>query len=154
MRDERVMQLLAAWGVPYVFGAGQPADAMTHWPGGVRSTLDHAPEMEKVPGWDCSGFAQCALVAIGMLSPKASDRGAARLYADGQSMAEVAASMGDLAFYGRPTVEHVMVYLGDGVVLGATGGRSTTFGKTPTAYVDLKPVRYRSDFLGFRRVRG
>lgn len=148
--DERVVQLLAAWGVPYVYGAGAPKDLLA-WPKGVLSA--RAPASFQIPGWDCSGFFQVALVQLGLLASSAPDRSAAVLFAEGQKVDEISAQLGDGAFYGNPGIEHVMLYLGGGAVLGARGGTSQTYGQDPRAFVQLERVRYRSDFAGFRRVR-
>ncbi len=69
---------------------------------------------------------------------------------------------GDLAFYGPSAgmVTHVMVYMGakgKDVVLGASGGDSTT--TSPEKAVErgakvkgYKTAKYRRDFLGFGRL--
>ncbi|MBZ4371466.1 C40 family peptidase [Corallococcus sp. AS-1-6] len=77
---------------------------------------------------------------------------------------------GDLVLYGRagaktgdgrevtrPDPDHVMVYVGAGVVVGASGGGSKTLtladAQAAGARVKTQPrVAYRSDVLGFRRL--
>lgn len=145
--DERVLDLLSAWGTPYSFGAGRPSDGVSSWP-----PADPPAGIGGGLGWDCSGFAQAALVRLGFLSPSAGDRSAAALFLDGVSVPVEDARLGDLAFYGSGGISHVMVCLGRGVVIGASGGTSKTNGSTPSAFVDIKPrIAYRSDFRGVRR---
>lgn len=150
LTEGRFLELLTAWGAPYVYGAGQPADYMRGWPGGVHSGIFGAP-MDEV-GWDCSGFAQVALVAIGILPQTAPDRSAAALWSTGTAVEEEDARLGDLVFYGTDHPSHVMVWVAPGVVIGATGGDRTTFGENPRAYVRLERLRYRVDVLGIRRI--
>ena len=62
---------------------------------------------------------------------------------------------GDLCLYGRPEkATHVMVWMGDGSVVGPSGGTSETtsieVARVRHHYVKRKPlVDYRNDFLGF-----
>ncbi|RKH19151.1 peptidoglycan endopeptidase [Corallococcus sp. CA047B] len=64
---------------------------------------------------------------------------------------------GDLVLYGKAgDPDHVMVHVGAGVVVGASGGGSTTRTLEDAARSDAKVkafarVAYRSDVLGFRR---
>lgn len=155
IRDERIQELLQAWGTPYVYGAGTPADGSREdWWLGAPSRLPNAPT--PCPrGWDCSGFYQAAAVRLGLLAPTAGDRGAAALYLAMTPVREQDARLGDAAFYGahtgRPT--HVMVCLGGDAVLGAASGTPTTFGADPRAFVSLERIRYWSAFLEVRRVK-
>ena len=130
LQDERVRVLLEAWGEPYDWAQG---DITTPWLNGMR-------------GYDCSGFAQGALVHLGLIPPSArfqpNDRGAYQLAMDSERVPEGTERLGDLAFYGTP-VSHVMVVIAPGIVLGARGGGSSTHGDDPSAYVDLRPLRYR-----------
>lgn len=147
VHDERVLELLEAWGVPYVYGAGTPQHGLLSWPDGPK-TRDGAR------GWDCSGFAQAALVRLNLLRPEAGDRSAAALHEDCELIPIDVARLGNLAFYGPAgKVEHVMVYLGGDVVLGAAGGTSATRGDDPRAFVQLRPLRYRSDLVSVGRLR-
>ena len=150
--DERVLELVKkCYGVPYVYGAGKPADAMVgDWWLGVQSALPNAPR-DCPRGFDCSGFVQVALVRLGMLSKKAGDRGAAALYGDSLPVPEGGAVLGDLAFYGQP-VSHVMLCLGGGLVYGASGAGAGTWGNNPAGFVKLDRVHYRTDFRGIRRL--
>lgn len=136
--------LLEAEGVPYSWAAGGPSAS---WPGGGKGKNGGV-------GWDCSGFAQGALVRLGLLSPTATDRSAAGLYA--ASSPADGSQVGDLAFYGSSSssVSHVMVGMGDGQVIGASGGGSKTNADDPNARVKVfSSPNYRSDFLGWRRIK-
>lgn len=146
LSDQRVVELLELYGVPYSFGAGKPSDAAGDWP----------PPLPKGSrggaGYDCSGFVQVALVHLGLLPVKAPDRCAAALWDAAMVLPIQEARLGDMAFYGSARVSHVMLCLGDGVVMGARGGYSVTNGDDPDAYVDLEPIRYRKDLRGVRRM--
>lgn len=142
--DDRVLWLLEAYGVPYSWGAGTP----THdgWPIGVKG-------LKGGVGYDCSGFAQAALVRLGLLKAGTPDRSAAGLWEAGTPIDTDAAQLGDLAFYGgHARITHVTVCLGGGVCIGANGGNSMTNGDDPRAFVQLQPIRYRADFRGVRRL--
>lgn len=144
--DERFYDLLAAWGTPYSWGAGEPKSSLTGWPGGVKGLRGGV-------GWDCSGFVQAALVRLGMLAPDAPDRSARTLYEDSKPVPAGTEQMGDLAFYGLlGRAQHVMLVVGTGVVIGARGGDATTNGANPRAFVQLEPLMYWSAFLGVRRL--
>jgi cell wall-associated NlpC family hydrolase len=121
--DPKVRALLATLGTPYHWGRGSPA---TQWPPGPC---------------DCSGFAQAALVMLGLLRSSEPDRRAVDLANASTAIETRDARLGDLAFYGRP-VRHVMLCLGSGWVIGARGGGSATTGNDPKAYVDLKQIHY------------
>jgi hypothetical protein len=125
LQDERVLALLGTLGIPYWWGHGDPA---TVFPG---------------PAYDCSGYAQGALVYLDLLSPQEPDRGALVL-SSLCSHVEDEPKLGDLAFYDNP-VSHVMVCLGGPWVIGATGGGSHTHGDDPSACVKLELLRYRKD---------
>lgn len=136
--NDAVLDLLSAWGTPYSWGAGQAS--VSGWPVGVRG-------LKGGIGYDCSGFAQAALVRLKILTGKERDRTAHDLYTDCLVIPETEAKLGDLAFYGKhERVTHVMVYLGNGAVIGASGGTSRTNGDDPAAYVQVHRVRYRADF--------
>lgn len=145
--DARFIDLLAAWSVPYSWGAGAPSNADEGWPNGVKGIKGGI-------GWDCSGFAQAALVRLGMLSIRAPDCSASTLYGLGKPVAPGEEQMGDLAFYGpHGQVQHVMVVVGTGIVFGARGGDSSTNADQPRAFVQLEPLKYWSGaFLGVRRL--
>ena len=138
--DADVEELLDAVGAPYFFGRGSPS---TPW-----SELDD--------GVDCSGFAQIALVRLGLLDADATDRGARELADDSDPVELGHQEPGDLAYYPG----HVMVVVGypdeDGhsPVLGASGGDATTFGGDENAYVKLfDRGDYRDDFVTYMRLR-
>lgn len=133
LKDPKVLELLATSGTLYSWGKGDPS---TPWP---------------AEAYDCSGFAQGALVQLGLLSRKQPDRGAAAL-ANCSERVEDEPRLGDLAFYGKP-VSHVMVCLGNGWVIGATGGGSHTHADDAEACVQPRRLRYRKDLLVVGRLR-
>lgn len=145
--DLRICQLLKAWGIPYSFGGGKPSDYKGTWPPplvkGIKGGL----------GYDCSGFVQVALVYLGMLANKATDRASANLFDNSIPVKDSEARLGDMVFYGAKSIQHVMLYLNDGICFGATGGGSETNGNNPKAFVQLQPIKYRSDFRGIRRIK-
>jgi cell wall-associated NlpC family hydrolase len=132
--------ILGALGWPYFWGRGSPS---TPWSDGPK-------------GVDCSGFAQMALVKLGILKSSAGDRGA-RALADASDPVEVGdQQVGDLAYYPG----HVMIVVGppgdDGhsSVMGASGGGSLTFGNDKNARVKLfSSGKYRDDFVTYMRLR-
>jgi cell wall-associated NlpC family hydrolase len=146
LADPRFLDLLAAWGSPYSYGAGAPNNAVNGWPYGVGGVHGGV-------GWDCSGFAQAALVRLSLLSGTAPDRSAAALYTIMAPVPDGQEQLGDLAFYGAAThVVHVMVVVAPGVVLGARGGDQNTNGDQPKALVQLEPLKYWNLFLECRRM--
>lgn len=141
--DPKVLDLLRAVGVPYSWGAGRPTVA--NWPEGVTG-------LNGGIGYDCSGFAQAALVRLGLLVEGSKDRSAAALFEGAKQLVDEEAKLGDLAFYGVRSVSHVTVCLGGGLCIGANGGGSKTNGDDPTAFVRVERIRYRTDFRGVRRL--
>jgi cell wall-associated NlpC family hydrolase len=106
-------------------------------------------------GLDCSGTVTCGLyVATHGKVDWRREYSAARLHAELQPVESP--RPGDLAFYGPPgRVSHVMVWWGDGRVVGASGGnRHTTSAELARrlgACVKWKKSHlYRPDFRGFR----
>ena len=137
--------LIEALGVPYSYGAGTPASP---WPGGAAGLAGGV-------GWDCSGYAQAGLVQLGLLSSGAVDRTAQSLADRASGVSSGDEREGDLAFYGASwsKVSHVMLCLGNGQVIGASGGGRATNGDDVGAYVKIfNTPEYRSDFLGVRRL--
>jgi len=146
--DQRVSELLLAWGSPYSWGAGTPRDGGGTWP---PSPLPKG--LNGGRGFDCSGFAQAALVRLGILDKNAPDRTAASLWSVAAPVDETEARLGDLAFYGSGgRITHVTVCLGHGVCIGANGGGAATNGDNAKAFVQLQPLRYRNDLRGVRRI--
>jgi len=137
--------LVEALDVPYSWGAGSPSSP---WPGG-------APGVNGGVGWDCSGFAQAGLVQLGKLSSSATDRSAQDLANRASSVSSGDETEGDMAFYGSSwsKVTHVMLHLGNGQVIGASGGGSATNADDANARVKIfNTPRYRGDYLGTRRL--
>jgi cell wall-associated NlpC family hydrolase len=104
-------------------------------------------------GFDCSGLVTAGLHAIGGPDWRQT-HGSARLHAE--LPATNAPKPGDLVFYGATPkqVDHVMVWMGDGTVFGASGGGSncTTVQAAMAlgACVHSKgDVHYRRDCVGF-----
>ena len=133
-------ELADSLGWPYFFGGGSPA---TPWSEGSE-------------GVDCAGYAQIALVHLGLLSSSAPDRGAASLADDSNPIDVGDQEPGDLAYYPG----HVMVVIsypgsnGHSKVMGASGGTATTFGDDPGAYVKaFDSALYRGDFVTYMRLR-
>ena len=138
----------SAIGIPYSYGAGAPSDPFPQGAKGIKG--GH--------GYDCSGFVQGALVALGLLPETAPDRGAASLAKLGSPVAWGKQQPGDVAFYGTP-VTHVMLVRtepdasGDSGVIGASGGHSYTNGDDPKAAVKtFGSMKYRGDFRGVCRI--
>lgn len=113
-------------------------------------------------GLDCSGLVTLGLYLAGGPDFRAT-HDCDRLWNLCEPLAEADARPGDLAFYGRRLRDgrldctHVMVLLAGGRVWGASGGDSTTTTREAAlargARVKAKPlIRYRSDFLGLRRL--
>ena len=133
-------ELLASLGWPYFYGRGGPSTPWSDGPLGV----------------DCSGYAQMALVKLGLLSASAPDRGAKAL-ADASNAVQLGKQRpGDLAYYPG----HVMVVCGqagaDGhsPVIGASGGTRTTLGTDPNARIKtFSSGRYRDDFVTYMRLK-
>jgi len=138
--EPQVADLLCALGARYAWGAGTLEDAEGRWPGGP---------------FDCSGFAQAALLRLGQVRPDAwHDKSAHGLANACDPIALADAQLGDLAFYGRGgRVTHVTVVLGSGVCIGANGGGSATHGDTPSACVQVRPIVYRNDFITIGRIK-
>jgi len=133
LKDPRVVELLSMIGTPYWWGRGTPK---TSWPAEY---------------YDCSGFAQGALVYLNLLKPTEPDRGAYALANESDRVTDEP-KLGDLAFYDKP-VSHVMVCLNKDWVIGATGGGSHTLGDDANACVKLVPLRYRKDLLVVGRLK-
>lgn len=136
IKDPKVLKLLEAIGTPY------------HWAMGDLKNVKWPPEV-----CDCSGFAQAALWAIGILKQGSwDDINAAMLYAKCDKIRPESVQVGDLFFYGSPTINHVTVALGGGQCIGANGGGVGTKGDDPKACVQVRPYQYRSDFVGVGRL--
>jgi hypothetical protein len=127
-------------GWPYFWAKGSPATPWESGPDGV----------------DCSGYAQMALVRLGLLSPGYSDRGARSLADDSDPVVVGSQRPGDLAYYGG----HVMVVLsqpgadGHSAVIGASGGDGTTFGNDENARVKVyDSALYSGNFVTYMRLK-
>lgn len=124
--------------------------------------------MEKVPyiwggknvdtGLDCSGFVTAMMY---QLSSSALDvrhsHNTTALWEELEAGSFGTLRPGDLIFYGPQTdrpVSHVMVYIGEGVVLGqAYGGSSDVdpaFSRAHGRITKCLPLKYRADLVGMR----
>lgn len=132
--------LLEALGAPYWWGKGALRDGLAHWPQGP---------------WDCSGYAQAALLVLEIVRPDAwGDVRAHDLAMACDPVAAVDVVLGDLVFYGLPGhISHVMVALDARMCIGATGGTSRTLGDDPRACVAAVPIAYRRDLRVIGRLK-
>jgi len=122
-------------GCPYIWGGGNP------W-----------------TGFDCSGFLVWVFQVFAQLpsgdwtAQELHDRFAAML-----NRGEYMVGLGDLVFYGAgpDRITHVMLGLGNGLVIGASGGGHTTTtideARRRGAQVKVKPITYRSDAVDCAR---
>lgn len=110
--------------------------------------------------FDCSGFALHGVSLLG--APDLSKTfNCARMWESLAWMRLEKSELepGDLVFYGAPRqASHVMVWAGDGSVIGASGGDSGTtnvdVARIRHAFIKRKPVyNYRPDVLGFKRFK-
>jgi cell wall-associated NlpC family hydrolase len=137
MREHLVNLALKLVGCPYVWGGQNP------W-----------------TGFDCSGFIIWIYQVFGLLpSGDWTAQGLAAHF--GGIVPDLAGALlaGDLAFYGESMTKltHVMMVLGAGKVVGASGGGHETTTREEAAkkgaMVKVKPVGYRRDFIGYVRVK-
>ena len=176
--------LLAAVGTPYSWGAGTTY-VKSFWPNGdwsyffLADSSQPAIAAQTAPGYDCSGFAQAALVTLGHIPDGFVWPGTGPFKRDGNTCGDATAGhiyylanqgtpgitmvnpedveRGDLAMYPG----HVEVVNGpmkpDGLIeiIGASGGGSKTYSNNRKAYVKIKSTHLRggSGFKGFVRVR-
>lgn len=132
-------ELADAIGWPYWYGQGGPS---TPWANGSR-------------GVDCSGFAQMALVRLGLLSSSAPDRSASALAYACDAVAVGEQVPGDLAYYPG----HVAVVVGDPDLDGhsavmSADGHATTRGDVASEHVKVhSTARYRGDFVTYMRLK-
>lgn len=138
----RADPLLRYLGRYYSWGGGKLADGL---------------ERLRCINLDCSGFAQAALLELGLVRPDAwHDLGSLALANACDPVTHL--QPGDLVFYGRP-VSHVMVVFEvpeDGrmtTVIGASGGDATTSGADPTACVQIRSLHYRKDLTCCGRIK-
>ena len=128
-----VSAVMDALGWRYWFGAGSPSTPWEDGPDGV----------------DCNGFVQMALVKLGILEPDETDRGTAAMADWCVPVAVGEQRPGDIAYYPGHTMLVVSEPGADGhsMVMGASGGTSTTFGDNPSACVKLfSSALYRGSY--------
>lgn len=133
--------VLAQMHAPYRWGAK-----------GQRASTD-GPRL-----FDCSGLVTWALHQVGGPDWRATHN-TDRLWAECAPVASVADLLpGDLVLYGKAgDPDHVMVHVGAGVVVGASGGGSKTLtledaARTGACVKAFARPEYRPDILGFRRL--
>ncbi len=136
LRDALIDKMHALLGTPYIWGGKSPT-----------------------PGLDCSGAVSYALMSTGAVPPSfGASHNADDLYRMAKPVAPADVKAGDLAFYGTPGhVSHVMMALGDGRTIGASGGGPTTtsvaIAEQQGAAVKVQPASYRTkDLVGFGRL--
>ncbi len=130
-RDGAVSFLVSRIGLPYLWGGKDPA-----------------------VGLDCSGAVTNAYESVGIMSKGSSKRyGSADLAKALRPISASEVKKGDLVFYGPSGVSHVMMIVGDGRVIGATGGGSKTtttdIARQQGAYVKYMPIDYRKDIISY-----
>jgi len=105
-----------------------------------------------VEGFDCSGLVVELLAAVGAI-PHKTDMNAQSLYAKYKANKKLEPTWGCLSFYGKSLFEitHVGFCLGNGLIVEAGGGGSKTLTKADAerqgAWIRIRPVQYRSDYL-------
>jgi cell wall-associated NlpC family hydrolase len=103
-----------------------------------------------VKGFDCSGFCVWILQVFDLLP--AGDWTADGLGNSFAIRGGLSPQLGDLILYGTTEkVTHVMIYVGGGMVCGASGGGSKTVNEVEAkkigACVKIKKMTYRGDLL-------
>lgn len=125
-------------GTPYIWGGKNPRE-----------------------GLDCSGAVTAAVVAAGLAPPSFKNNNAESLYKISKKISSSDVEAGDVAFYGSTMpwgkVSHILMTVGDGRVMGASGGGPSTtsvaIAKQQGAEVKILPkAEYRSDFVGYGRL--
>lgn len=119
-------------GVPYIYGGSNP-----HY------------------GFDCSGFVIWVLQVFGFL-PSGDWRADDLMHYFGTQLFP-SVKIGDLVFYGTDDhAVHVMMSIGIGMVIGASGGgqlcNTEEEAKRLDAKVKIKKILYRSDFICCRDI--
>ena len=132
MREHITRLALKLCGCPYIWGGSQPWN-----------------------GFDCSGFVIWLYQAFAILpSGDWNAQALADHFPPPDNTIKAPPQPGDLAFYGPHwrNVIHTMVYLGQGLTVGASGGDHTTTTRDEAARrgaaVKVKPLTYRHDLLG------
>jgi cell wall-associated NlpC family hydrolase len=104
-------------------------------------------------GLDCSGLVVELLTAAGELK-HGQDFSAASLFDKYKENQPTVAAFGTLSFYGKDlkNITHVGFCLDEDTMVEAGGGGSKTLTKEDAekqgAWVRIRPIKYRSDFLG------
>lgn len=148
-RDEFVERANSKLGSPYIWGGKglYVFDAS-------KGLVAHDFGLEV---FDCSGLVTDSLYRLGGKDWRGTHN--AQSLADYLQVHITFPKAGDLAFYGPDwkDIRHVMIHRGDGSVIGASGGNSSTTtleaARKARAEVKLKfKSKYRPDFLGFKSI--
>ena len=108
-----------------------------------------------ISGWDCSGFVKHLLQVFGVF-PQNFDTTAQGIYNKllrREGCIDGIAILGSVSFYGKnqTSITHCMMCLDSHVCIGACGGGRTTKTKAiadkKNAFIQIKPIAYRKDFL-------
>lgn len=96
-------------------------------------------------GFDCSGLTSFCYMKIGVYIPRTSAEQYRYLVSKNKKVNESDLLPGDLVFYGRGRVSHVAIYMGEGYIIGASGGQYIS------GEVKIQSLHYRSDYIGAAR---
>lgn len=117
-----------------------------------RTHRYHYGGKEPIQGFDCSGLACEVLMAVGAL-PFGSVLNAQALYDHFKAQGQSSPALGSLAFFGKDehTIDHVGICLDATLMVEAGGGDSSVTSDLAAiakhAFVKMRPMRYRRDFL-------
>lgn len=133
-RDEIIAYARAFLGRPYIYGGNNP-----------------------LIGFDCSGFVCEVLRAFGYIG--STDLSAAGLAGRFPLATAGLPKGGELLFFGAPrNVIHVAIALPGERMIEAGGGTSATktldIAISQNAFVRERPIRFRSDFIGWAPLQG
>jgi cell wall-associated NlpC family hydrolase len=149
MGEVGFLHAFRAIGRPYVWGAGSIVDADRCWPLGASTA-----QSEGVRGYDCSGFLIAAWMQYHPTRQSLLKLSNGRPDLGSSSIANICdpvyhLEIGDAVLYKR----HVMLYVGNGMVIGATGGGSNDHGQNRKACVRVERFDYRGDIICGMRLK-
>lgn len=135
--DPRVYVALLMVGGYYRWGGGHPCTLTIGDNEGLQAAA--------FDGLDCSGSVIAYATVLGAIVPGSIDttaHGLAMRYLDEVSAED--AEPGDFTIYDRNQdhiVEHIAVYIGDGMEVTVSGGGRNTHGDDPQARCQVRPVK-------------